>query len=114
MKDIGRIQDLLKGLHATAFNIVYLQDEVYKFKVHEDGKEWSVYGSPVRLDCKFKNFLAERKLYRSGHQNFVTGHSIMIAKPAKVWCLLCTLTLHRILMHSTSALVENFPKTDIL
>lgn len=50
MQDLDRIEDLLKGDHATAFNLVYLQDEVYKFKVHEDGREWSVYGSPVWLD----------------------------------------------------------------
>ena len=65
MKDVGRIQDLLKGLHATAFNIVYLQDEVYKFKVHEDGKEWSVYGSPVRLNyINLKKRSCWRKLYQ--------------------------------------------------
>ncbi|KAJ7793411.1 Metallo-dependent phosphatase-like protein [Mycena olivaceomarginata] len=27
-------------------NIVYLEDEEYKFKVRDGGKEWSVYGSP--------------------------------------------------------------------
>ncbi|KAJ7484379.1 Metallo-dependent phosphatase-like protein [Mycena latifolia] len=37
---------LLKGPRAVAANIVYLQDEEYKFRVREGGKEWSVYGSP--------------------------------------------------------------------
>ncbi|KAJ7931276.1 Metallo-dependent phosphatase-like protein, partial [Mycena leptocephala] len=37
---------LLKGPQAVAANVVYLEDEEYKFKVRENGKEWSVYGSP--------------------------------------------------------------------
>ncbi|KAK7046907.1 Ser thr protein phosphatase [Favolaschia claudopus] len=40
------VLELLKGPRAVAANIVYLQDEQYKFKVWENGKEWSVYGSP--------------------------------------------------------------------
>ncbi|KAJ7717633.1 Metallo-dependent phosphatase-like protein [Mycena maculata] len=40
------ISDLLKGPRARASNVVYLQDEQYKFRVHEGGKEWAVYGSP--------------------------------------------------------------------
>ncbi|KAJ7108643.1 Metallo-dependent phosphatase-like protein [Mycena epipterygia] len=40
------VTELLKGPRAVAANVVYLQDEEYRFKVHEDGKEWSVYGSP--------------------------------------------------------------------
>ncbi|KAJ7098249.1 Metallo-dependent phosphatase-like protein [Mycena epipterygia] len=38
--------ELLKGPRAVAANVVYLQDEEYKFKVSDGGKEWSVYGSP--------------------------------------------------------------------
>ncbi|KAJ6572108.1 Metallo-dependent phosphatase-like protein [Mycena capillaripes] len=41
------VLELLKGPRAVAANIVYLEDEEYKFKVREDGKEWSVYGSPL-------------------------------------------------------------------
>jgi hypothetical protein len=40
--------DLLKRPRAIAAGVVYLQDEKYTFLVHEGGKEWSVYGSPVR------------------------------------------------------------------
>jgi len=39
---------MLKGQRAIDAGIVYLQDEEYKFKVREEGREWSVYGSPVR------------------------------------------------------------------
>jgi hypothetical protein len=41
------ILDLLKGPRAIVAGVVYLQDEKYTFQVHEGGKEWSVYGSPV-------------------------------------------------------------------
>ncbi|KAJ7689452.1 Metallo-dependent phosphatase-like protein [Mycena rosella] len=40
------ITELLKGPRAVAANLVYLEDEQYTFRVHEGGKEWSVYGSP--------------------------------------------------------------------
>ncbi|KAJ7150946.1 Metallo-dependent phosphatase-like protein [Mycena crocata] len=40
------VLELLKGPQAIAANIVYLEDEEYKFKVREDGREWSIYGSP--------------------------------------------------------------------
>ncbi|KAJ7794635.1 hypothetical protein B0H14DRAFT_120666 [Mycena olivaceomarginata] len=40
------VLDLLKGPQAVTTNIVYLEDEEYKFKVRDSGKEWSVYGSP--------------------------------------------------------------------
>jgi hypothetical protein len=39
---------MLKGARAQKAGIVYLQDEKHEFKVHENGKLWSVYGSPVR------------------------------------------------------------------
>ncbi|KAJ6532766.1 Metallo-dependent phosphatase-like protein [Mycena vulgaris] len=40
------VLDLLKGPRAVAANVVYLEDEEYKFRVREGGKEWSIYGSP--------------------------------------------------------------------
>ncbi|KAJ6480659.1 Metallo-dependent phosphatase-like protein [Mycena vulgaris] len=40
------VAELFKGPHAVAANLVYLQDEQYKFRVHEGGREWSIYGSP--------------------------------------------------------------------
>ncbi|KAF9531261.1 Metallo-dependent phosphatase-like protein [Crepidotus variabilis] len=45
-QDINKILPLLKGKGAQASNLVYLQDEVYRFKLKENGREWSVYGSP--------------------------------------------------------------------
>ncbi|KAF7348576.1 Ser thr protein phosphatase [Mycena venus] len=41
------VLELLKGPQAVAANVVYLEDEEYKFKVRDGGKEWSVYGSPL-------------------------------------------------------------------
>lgn len=41
--------ELLKGDRAKETGIVYLQDEKYEFRVKEEGKLWSVYGSPVRF-----------------------------------------------------------------
>ena len=43
--------EMLKGSRAQKTGIVYLQDEKHEFKVHGNGKLWSVYGSPVRLPC---------------------------------------------------------------
>ncbi|KAJ7512429.1 Metallo-dependent phosphatase-like protein, partial [Mycena galericulata] len=40
------VLELLKGPRAIAANIVYLENEEYKFQVRDGGKEWSVYGSP--------------------------------------------------------------------
>jgi hypothetical protein len=47
IQDIKPIIQMLKGARAQRAGIVYLQDEKYEFKVHENGKLWSVYGSPV-------------------------------------------------------------------
>ncbi|KAJ7753746.1 Metallo-dependent phosphatase-like protein [Mycena metata] len=43
---VEAVLELLGGSRAVAANIVYLQDELYKFTAREGGKEWSVYGSP--------------------------------------------------------------------
>ncbi|KAF8965761.1 Metallo-dependent phosphatase-like protein [Flammula alnicola] len=43
---LAPIMKLLKGTRATKAGIVYLQDEEFKFRVKENGKLWSVYGSP--------------------------------------------------------------------
>ncbi|KAJ6491265.1 Metallo-dependent phosphatase-like protein [Mycena vitilis] len=40
------VHDLLRGPRAVAANIVYLEDEVHRFKVRDGGREWSVFGSP--------------------------------------------------------------------
>jgi hypothetical protein len=115
MKDIGRIRDLLKGRHATAFNIVYLQDEVYKFKVHEDGKEWSIYGSPVRLNYKFKRTFLLKKIVPQWSPEFCDWAFNYNREAGEG--LLSTLYLHtpsHINSFEPPALVENFPKTDIL
>ncbi|CAK5272801.1 unnamed protein product [Mycena citricolor] len=44
--------ELLSGPEATCSNIKYLQDEVHTFKVRPDGREWSVYGSPLTPSYK--------------------------------------------------------------
>ena len=48
LQDIVPIREMLKGQRAIDAGVVYLQDEEYKFKAREGGREWSVYGSPVR------------------------------------------------------------------
>ncbi|KAJ7054500.1 Metallo-dependent phosphatase-like protein [Mycena amicta] len=40
------VRELLKGPAALAAGIVYLEDEEYRFRVRDGGREWSVYGSP--------------------------------------------------------------------
>ena len=47
-QDIKKILGYLKGSQAQRANLFYIQDEVFKFKLGDDGREWSVYGSPVR------------------------------------------------------------------
>ncbi|KAF8816077.1 Metallo-dependent phosphatase [Phlegmacium glaucopus] len=45
-QDINVIMEMLRGPRAAEAGIVYLQDEVYEFRTKENGKLWSVYGSP--------------------------------------------------------------------
>ncbi|KAF8877459.1 Metallo-dependent phosphatase-like protein [Gymnopilus junonius] len=45
-QDLGVIMQLLKGNRAKEAGIVYLESERYEFRVKENGKLWSVYGSP--------------------------------------------------------------------
>ncbi|KAJ7698568.1 Metallo-dependent phosphatase-like protein [Mycena rosella] len=44
--EVCLVIELLKGPRAVAANVVYLEDEEYRFRAREGGKEWSVYGSP--------------------------------------------------------------------
>ncbi|KDQ11146.1 hypothetical protein BOTBODRAFT_114901 [Botryobasidium botryosum FD-172 SS1] len=46
MQDVDAILDVLRGPEAQAAGIVYLQDEAYDLKVREDGRTWTVFGSP--------------------------------------------------------------------
>ena len=39
--------EMLKGPRAAKAGIVYLQDEACEFRTKENGKIWTVYGSPV-------------------------------------------------------------------
>jgi len=77
---------MLKGARAQKAGIVYLQDEKYEFKAHENGKLWSVYGSPVRIPIlTFQAFqLFDEDESFSGVLNFSTGRSIMNGKRLKV------------------------------
>ncbi|KAF7338733.1 hypothetical protein MSAN_02195600 [Mycena sanguinolenta] len=43
------IRELFTGRRARDAGIVYLENEEYKFRVREGGKEWSVFGSPVNI-----------------------------------------------------------------
>jgi hypothetical protein len=43
------VRDILTNDRAKAVGIVYLEDESYKLQVKKGGREWSVYGSPVRF-----------------------------------------------------------------
>lgn len=77
------IRHLLKGPKVTAANVIYLQNTVHKFRVNEDGKEWSVYGSPVTIEFLSANS-PFANMMNSGHPNSATGHSIMNVKTARV------------------------------
>jgi len=52
----AEVRDILTNDRAKAAGIVYLEDKSYKFKVKEGGREWSVYGSPVRLSLHCASF----------------------------------------------------------
>jgi len=53
-EDVSLIIDLLKGPgkpvadgpNVSEGGLVYLQDQTYEFQTHENGRKWSVYGSP--------------------------------------------------------------------
>ena len=116
IQDIKPIMQMLKGARAQKAGIVYLQDEKYEFKVHENGKLWSVYGSPVSTLSdlsSFQLFDEGASKFFSGVLNSLTGHSIMNEKRPKVrpmfpgiFCTCIDLKL--------SELISKFPKTDIL
>lgn len=46
---MDEIYSLFVGKEAKKAGLVYLEDESHEFQVHEGGRKWSVYGSPVRL-----------------------------------------------------------------
>ena len=87
LQDIKPIMRMLKGGRAQKAGIVYLQDEKHEFKVHKNGKLWSVYGSPVTT----LSYLPSFQLFDEGEFNFfsgvlnsITGRSIMIDERQKV------------------------------
>lgn len=45
-QNIGLIQDLVQGHKASRAGVVYLEDDVHQFQAKENGRTWSVYGSP--------------------------------------------------------------------
>ncbi|OSX59565.1 hypothetical protein POSPLADRAFT_1184327 [Postia placenta MAD-698-R-SB12] len=45
-QSIGLIQDLVQGHKATKAGIVYLEDQTHSFQARENGRMWTVYGSP--------------------------------------------------------------------
>ncbi|CAL1699956.1 unnamed protein product [Somion occarium] len=45
-EDVQAIRELLVGREAKASGLVYLQEEVFQFRTKENGRLWSVYGSP--------------------------------------------------------------------
>ncbi|KAI0076960.1 Metallo-dependent phosphatase [Panus rudis PR-1116 ss-1] len=45
-EDAEAVRELLTGEAAKQAGIVYLEDQEYKFRTKEDGREWTVYGSP--------------------------------------------------------------------
>lgn len=47
LQDIKVIMEMLEGPRAADAGIVYLQDQIYEFRAKENGKLWTVYGSPV-------------------------------------------------------------------
>ena len=50
LQDTNAIMRMLKGPRAAEAGIVYLQDETCEFRTKENGKLWTVYGSPV---CRY-------------------------------------------------------------
>jgi hypothetical protein len=89
---------MLKGAAAQKAGVMYLQDEKCEFKVHEDGKLWSVYGSPVStLDLTSQHFFSTlTNTNFSGLLNFSIGHSVMNEKERKVsQCFLEALVIDR-------------------
>jgi hypothetical protein len=76
----AEIRDILTNDRAKAAGIVYLEDESYKFHTKEGGREWSVYGSPVRVFSVFLRlaapFIWSYVVFNSGNHISATGHSI--------------------------------------
>ncbi|THH10299.1 hypothetical protein EW146_g8415 [Bondarzewia mesenterica] len=49
-EDTRSIRDLVAGKAAREARVVYLEDEKYEFRTREDGRKWTVYGSPWSPD----------------------------------------------------------------
>jgi len=45
-QDTNAVMEMVRGTRAAEAGIVYLQDETFEFRTKENGKLWSVYGSP--------------------------------------------------------------------
>ena len=48
LQNTTAIRDLVSGEAARRAGVVYLEGETYDFRTHDDGRIWTVYGSPVR------------------------------------------------------------------
>ena len=46
-QDVQAVRQLLAGSQAREQNLIYLQDELFEFRAKDNGRLWSVYGSPV-------------------------------------------------------------------
>lgn len=76
---------MLKGPRAAEAGIVYLQDETCEFRTKENGKLWTVYGSPVCLSVFNHDFKSNvNASSTSGLQNSATGHSTTNERMGKV------------------------------
>ncbi|KDR66478.1 hypothetical protein GALMADRAFT_80788 [Galerina marginata CBS 339.88] len=45
-QDLAPVIEMIKGEKATKAGIVYLEDEDYAFRTRDNGKLWTIYGSP--------------------------------------------------------------------
>ena len=115
IQDIKPIMQMLKGARAQKAGIVYLQDEKYEFKVHENGKSWSVYGSPVSTLSDLSSFQLVEGGWKffSGVLNSLTGRSIMNEKRPKVKSMFPG-SFYTCIDLKLLELISQFPKTDIL
>ena len=77
--------EMLKGPRAAEAGIVYLQDQIYEFRAKENGKLWTVYGSPVCPTVLDLCTSSESNLsFASGLRNSSIGRLTMNGRTGKV------------------------------
>ncbi|KAG5642908.1 hypothetical protein DXG03_001915, partial [Asterophora parasitica] len=109
-QDIDEILELLTGPRAQEAGLVYLQDSSHVFKVKPDGREWSIYGSPVSCDL----FVATNTHMPIQWSPYFFNWAFNYHREDGEGTRISVCQLATDVFQTRIALIAKFPKTDIL